>query len=53
MRWATRRGCHVDRTACVWPARLQIVVLYMLLGLLSYRSFFTPRNQLRSAVFDK
>ena len=18
MRWATRRGCHVDRTACVW-----------------------------------
>ncbi len=18
MRWATRRGCHVDRTACAW-----------------------------------
>lgn len=18
MRWATRRGCHVDRTACIW-----------------------------------
>ncbi len=18
VRWATRRGCHVDRTACVW-----------------------------------
>jgi putative ABC transport system permease protein len=40
--------------------RLQIVVLYMLLGsvsiaailvgLLSYRSFFTPRHQLRSAT---
>ena len=40
--------------------RLQIVVLYMLLGsvsiaaitvgLLSYRSFFTPRHQLRTAV---
>ncbi len=39
-------------------ARLQIVVLYMLLGsvsiaailvgLLSYRSFFTPRHQLRA-----
>ncbi len=38
-------------------ARLQIIVLYMLLGsvsvaailvaLLSYRSFFTPRHQLR------
>ncbi len=21
MRWATRRGCHVDRTACVWLIR--------------------------------
>ena len=91
MRWATRRGCHVDRTACVWlikryldpeaefyffgdpteasegpdplaAARLQIVVLYMLLGsvsiaailvgLLSYRSFFTPRHQLRSAPLE-
>ena len=44
-------------------ARLQIVVLYMLLGsvsiaailvgLLSYRSFFTPRHQLRAAVLDE
>jgi putative ABC transport system permease protein len=44
-------------------ARLQIVVLYMLLGsvsiaailvgLLSYRSFFTPRHQLRTAPFDR
>ncbi len=43
--------------------RLQIVVLYMLLGsvsiaailvgLLSYRSFFTPRHQLRTAPEDK
>ena len=43
-------------------ARLQIVVLYMLLGsvsiaailvgLLSYRSFFTPRHQLRSAPLE-
>jgi len=43
-------------------ARLQIVVLYMLLGsvsiaailvgLLSYRSFFTPRHQLRTAPLD-
>jgi ABC-type sulfate/molybdate transport systems ATPase subunit len=43
-------------------ARLQIVVLYMLLGsvsiaailvgLLSYRSFFTPRHQLRSAPIE-
>jgi putative ABC transport system permease protein len=42
--------------------RLQIVVLYMLLGsvsiaailvaLLSYRSFFTPRHQLRSAPLE-
>jgi putative ABC transport system permease protein len=42
--------------------RLQIVVLYMLLGsvsiaaitvgLLSYRSFFTPRHQLRTIVLD-
>jgi hypothetical protein len=21
VRWATRRGCHVDRTACVWLIR--------------------------------
>ena len=21
MRWATRRGCHVDRTACAWLIR--------------------------------
>ena len=21
MRWATRRGCHVDRTACAWLVR--------------------------------
>ena len=21
MRWATRRGCHVDRTACIWLIR--------------------------------
>jgi hypothetical protein len=21
MLWATRRGCHVDRTACVWLIR--------------------------------
>ena len=21
MRWATRRGCHVDRTACIWLVR--------------------------------
>ena len=21
MKWATRRGCHVDRTACVWLIR--------------------------------
>ena len=21
MRWATRRGCHVDRTACAWIIR--------------------------------
>ncbi len=44
-------------------ARLQIVVMYMLLGsvsiaailagLLSYRSFFTPRQQLRPAPLDK
>jgi putative ABC transport system permease protein len=43
--------------------RLQIVVLYMLLGsvsiaailvgLLSYRSFFTPRHQLRTALLDR
>jgi putative ABC transport system permease protein len=42
--------------------RLQIVVLYMLLGsvsiaailvgLLSYRSFFTPGHQLRSAPLE-
>jgi putative ABC transport system permease protein len=42
--------------------RLQVVVLYMLLGsvsiaailvaLLSYRSFFTPRHQLRTAPLD-
>ena len=24
MRWATRRGCHVDRTACVWLIRRYI-----------------------------
>ncbi len=43
--------------------RLQMVVLYMLLGsvsiaailvgLLCYRSFFTPRHQLRTALFDQ
>jgi putative ABC transport system permease protein len=42
--------------------RLQVVVLYMLLGsvsiaailvgLLSYRSFFTPRHQLRIVPLD-
>ena len=21
MLWATRRGCHVDRTACIWLIR--------------------------------
>ena len=44
-------------------ARLQIVVMYMLLGsvsiaailagLLSYRSFFTPRHQLEPATLDQ
>ncbi len=44
-------------------ARLQIVVLYMLLGsvsiaailvaLLSYRSFFTPHHQLRSEPLER
>lgn len=24
MLWATRRGCHVDRTACVWLIRSRI-----------------------------
>ena len=24
MRWATRRGCHVDRTACAWLIRRSI-----------------------------
>ncbi|MBA2692561.1 MAG: chromate resistance protein [Rubrobacter sp.] len=24
MLWATRRGCHVDRTACVWLIRTRI-----------------------------
>lgn len=24
MLWATRRGCHVDRTACVWLIRRRI-----------------------------
>jgi len=43
--------------------RLQIVVLYMLLGsvsiaailvgTLSYRSFFTPRHQIRKGVSDE
>lgn len=43
--------------------RLQMVVLYMLLGsvsiaaiiagLLSYRAFFTPRHQLRAALLDR
>ncbi|HEY0128640.1 MAG TPA: chromate resistance protein ChrB domain-containing protein [Rubrobacteraceae bacterium] len=24
MRWATRRGCHVDRTACAWLIRRSV-----------------------------